>query len=120
MSVRGIRGATVSAFNTRDSILEATEELLKKMIADNAIFIPDIASILFSVTGDLNATFPALAARKLGLDGTPLLCFTEIPVPDSLGLCIRILMHVNSEIPQEKMRHVYLKAAKTLRPDQEQ
>ena len=70
------------------------------------------------MTSDLNATFPAIAARQLGLTQTPLLCFNEIPVPKSLGKCIRVLMHVNSPLSQEAMVHVYLKEAIRLRPDQ--
>lgn len=116
--VRGLRGATTVAENTRAEILKATAELLERLIAQNQISIPEIASILFSTTADLNAEFPAAAARELGLEDTPLLCMTEIPVPGSLPLCIRILLHVNTEKSQKEMKPVYLKDAIKLRPDQ--
>lgn len=117
MMVRGIRGATVAEENTKESILEATRELLETLFKVNAVDVPDIASIIFSVTSDLDATFPAIAARQLGLGDTPLLCVNEIPVPDSLGKCVRILMHVNSTTSQKDIQHVYLKEAVSLRPD---
>lgn len=116
--VRGLRGAITVAENTRAEILKATAELLERLIAQNQISIPEIASILFSTTADLNAEFPAAAARELGLEDTPLLCMTEIPVPGSLPLCIRILVHVNTEKSQKEMKPVYLKDAIKLRPDQ--
>ena len=84
-------------------------------------FIParkdDIVSILFSVTEDLNATFPARAARDMGLTDTPLLCFHEMKVPDGLEKCIRILMHVNSDKSIKDIEHCYLEGAAKLRPD---
>ncbi len=116
--IRGIRGATCAAQNTKAAILEATGELLQRILEQNQIQIGDIASILFSTTADLNAEFPAAAARELGLEDTPLLCMTEIPVPGSLPMCIRILLHVNTEKVQKEIKHIYLKAAVKLRPDQ--
>ena len=87
------------------------------MISKNDIKENDIVSIFFSVTEDLNATFPARAARQMNLTHTPLLCFHEIRVPDGLEKCIRILMHVNSLKKQTEMKHIYLKEAIKLRPD---
>ena len=117
MFIRGIRGATVSLDNTKDAIIEATKELLSKLITENNLKTEDIASIFFSVTKDLNAEFPAVAARQLGLSNTPILCLNEIDVPESLGQCIRILCHVNIDVSQSDIKHIYLKEAQSLRPD---
>jgi chorismate mutase len=116
--VRGLRGATTVSENTKAAILGATSELLERLIAQNQIVISDIASILFSTTADLNAEFPAAAARELGFEDTPLLCMTEIPVPGGLPMCIRILLHVNTDKNQKDLKHIYLKDAIKLRPDQ--
>lgn len=117
MSIRGIRGAITVENNCKEEILSHTEELLSALLQANAIQHEDMASIFFSVTTDLDAEFPALAARKLGLNDTPLLCLTEIPVPGSLKKCIRILIHLNSSKPQSEMIHIYLKGAMALRPE---
>ena len=117
MSIRGIRGAITAETNTKESIVSNTELLLSELLKLNTLNPDDIASIFFSVTTDLNAEFPAIAARKLGLKDTPLLCLTEIPVPESLGKCIRILIQVNSNKPQSEMKHLYLKDAVALRPE---
>ena len=116
--LRGVRGATVAEDNTREAILRATEELLKKMVEANRIQTEDIASIFFSVTHDLNAEFPAVAARNLGMSQVPLLCLNEIPVAGSLPKCIRLLIHANVDLAQNDVRHIYLHAAAQLRPDQ--
>lgn len=117
MPIRGIRGATTVEANTREQIITRTKELLELLVARNGIEVEDIASAVFSVTEDLNAEFPAIAARKLGWIYTPLFCTREIPVPNSLGKCIRILLHVNSEKKQDEMIHLYLHDATNLRPD---
>lgn len=117
MPIRGIRGATVVADNDATQIVSETKTLLDRLIKENHLQIEEIASIFFSVTTDLNAEFPAVAARELGLTATPLLCLTEIPVPNSLAKCIRILIQVNSEKAQSEMVHLYLKEAEQLRPD---
>ncbi len=117
MAVRGIRGATTTTANTKEEIVEKTRELIEEMVRLNEIEIEDIASAIFSVTDDLDAEFPAVAARNLGWLHTPLFCTMEIPVPGSLRSCVRVLLHVNSEKTQEDMRHVYLHEAKRLRPD---
>jgi chorismate mutase len=116
-SVRGIRGATVISKNSKQGIVSSTIELLKQMVAVNGVRIDDIASIIFSVTKDLNAEFPATAARKLGWTMTPLLCSYEIDVPGGIKKCIRVLMHVNTNKTQRAIKNVYLGKAKTLRPD---
>ena len=117
MTVRGIRGAITVSENTINDIIEDTKILLTKMIAENDIDQTEIVSIFFSITKDLNATFPARAARQMNLTHTPLLCFHEIRVPDGLEKCIRILMHVNSDKSIEDIEHVYLEKAASLRPD---
>jgi chorismate mutase len=115
MSIRGIRGATTVTNNTQEEILSATKELLAEIVARNDIKIEDISSIIFTVTKDLNAEFPALAARQLGWEDTPLLCAVEIEVPNSLKKCIRVLLQVNTDKSQRDMKHVYLREAVNLR-----
>lgn len=117
MPVRGIRGAITADVNTKDEIVARTRELLEVLVSQNGLKVDDIASAVFSVTDDLNAEFPAVAARHLGWIGTPLFCTREIPVPGSLGRCIRVLLHVNDERPQSEMVHAYLRDAERLRPD---
>lgn len=116
-TVRGVRGATAARANTAQAIGEATKELVQRMMDDNDIRPDSIASIIFSVSEDLNAAFPAEAARELGLHKVPLLCTREIDVPGSLPRCIRVLMHINTHLPQEAIHHVYLGEAQVLRPD---
>ena len=115
MSVRGIRGATTADENSSESILDATTDLLRHMVGANGTQIEDIAAIYFTVTQDLDAEFPPLAARRMGWTDLALLCATEIPVPGSQDRCIRVLMLVNSEKSQDDVRFVYLKDAANLR-----
>jgi len=117
MKCRGIRGATTVDTNTKQDILKATRELLQDMVKANDVRGEDVASILFTTTSDLNATFPAEAARELGLSQVPLLCGQEIDVPGSLPMCLRILILFNTKKSAEDIVHVYLKSAKKLRPD---
>jgi chorismate mutase len=117
MKCRGIRGATTVDTNTKEDILKATRELLQDMVKANDVRGEDVASILFTTTSDLNATFPAEAARELGLSQVPLLCGQEIDVPGSLPMCLRILILFNTNKGAEDIVHVYLKSAKKLRPD---
>ena len=117
MLVRGVRGATTVENNTRDEILTATRQLFALMIRLNGIEPEMAASAMFSVTTDLNAEFPALAARQLGWLEVPLLCTYEIDVPGSLKKCIRILINWNTEKSQHDIKHVYIKEAVKLRPD---
>lgn len=118
MSVcRGIRGATTATANTRESILGATRELLERMIVRNEIREEDVASAFFTVGGDLDAEYPALAARQLGWGDAALLCAQEIPVrTQTVARCIRVLLHVNTERSAKEIRHVYLRDAVVLRP----
>jgi chorismate mutase len=117
MLVRGIRGATTVDANTKDDILSRTGEMLDALVIRNNIEVEDIVSAIFSVTDDIDAEFPALAARRLGWIYTPLMCVREIPVPGSLRKCVRGLLHVNSNKRQDEIIHVYLYGAKQLRPD---
>jgi chorismate mutase len=113
---RGIRGATTVEHNTREEILAATTEMLQILIQRNALQAEDIASAIFSVTDDLDAEFPALAARKLGWTEVALMCSREIPVPHSLRKCIRVLLHVNTMRSAAEIQHVYIHGAVNLRP----
>ncbi len=117
MPVRGLRGAITVSDNNREEIIDKTERLLKDMIEQNRFQEEDVVSVIFSVTDDLDAEFPAVAARRLGWLYTPLMCTREIPVPGSLNKCIRVLMHVNSTLRQDEIVHSYLDGARVLRPD---
>lgn len=117
MMVRGIRGATTVEANTRDAILAATDELLRLMIEANELCADDVASVFFTTTTDLDADFPALAARALGWHDVALMCGHEMSVPHGLPMCIRILMHWNTSMPAADVQHVYIKGAARLRPD---
>lgn len=114
---RGVRGAATVQENTRDAILQATRQMLALMIRRNKMEPSDIASAIFTVTRDVNAEFPALAARQLGWLEVPLLCGYEIDVPGSLPKCIRVLVHWNTNQPQCEIQHVYIHEAVRLRPD---
>ncbi len=116
MYCRGIRGATTVERNDREEILAATTELLQLLILHNDLATEDIASAIFTVTDDLNAEFPAVAARSLGWTETALMCARELPVPGSLDKCIRVLLHVNTERSAAEIQHIYIRGAVTLRP----
>ncbi len=118
MPIRGIRGATTVTADEPELILKATQELLESIQEANPGMKPeDIASVLFTVTDDLASVFPAQAARTLGWVQVPLICANEIPVKGSLPLCIRVLIHWNTEKPQNEIKHMYLRDAIKLRPD---
>ena len=116
MRCRGLRGATTAEANTPEAILSATRELLARLVERNEIAPDDIASAFFTVSDDLDAAYPALAARQLGWHEVALLCAREIPVPGGLGRCVRVLLHVNTERGPGEVRHVYLREAVALRP----
>jgi chorismate mutase len=118
MAVRGIRGATTVTADHPDLILEAVEELLCVILRENPSLQPiDIGSVFFSMTEDLKSVFPAQAARQMGWGDVPLFCSPEIPVSNALPKCIRVLIHWNTRISQNKIKHVYLRDAIRLRPD---
>ena len=115
--LRGIRGATTVESNSQADILEATQELLQVMIDSNGIVEDDVASVLFSATPELDDTFPAQAARMMGWTRTALMGFQEADVKHGLPMCIRILIHWNTEKSLDEIRHVFLRNAVQLRPD---
>ena len=118
MPVRGIRGATAIDDDRPESVLEATRDLLTAILdANPTLQITDLASVFFSLTEDLCSVYPAQAARQLGWTHVPMICMQESPVPGGLPRCIRVLLHWNSDLPQESIQHVYLGAASRLRPD---
>ncbi len=118
MSIRGIRGATTVTDDEPDLILQATRELLEEILKQNEGMQPeDVASAIFTVTDDLVSNFPAQGARQMGWGLVPMMCAREIPVPNSLPRVIRVLVHWNTDIPQNKIIHVYLRDAVKLRPD---
>jgi len=118
--IRGVRGATTINENNTAEIMAATRELLMQLIKGNKINPEQVASVFISTTEDIDAAFPAKAIREFdGWTYVPVMCMREMPVPNSLSMCIRIMMHVNTEIPQQEIHHVYLNGAKVLRPDLE-
>lgn len=117
MMCRGVRGAITVGSNDEDEILEATRELLQALVAANGMSVDDIASAYFTTTTDLTATYPAYAARQLGWYDAALLCGHEMMVPGSLTRCIRVLIHWNTTKSAAEISHIYLREARTLRPD---
>ena len=118
MSVRGIRGATVVECDEPTAIWVATRELLTAIQSANpSLNTVDLASVWFSATPDLKSAYPAAAARQMGWTDVPLMCVQEMEVAGSLARCIRVLLHWNTELPQEAVRHVFLGEAAALRPD---
>jgi chorismate mutase len=118
MTTRGVRGATTVDANDAAAIIERTGELLRVLVDSNGIRPEDLASASFTVTDDLDAEFPALSVRSLsGWEEVPLLCGREIPVPGSLGRCVRVLLSWNTAVPQREIRHAFLRGARQLRPN---
>ena len=116
MATRGIRGATTVERNDRDAILKGTRELLEVLVRLNGLRPEDIGYVWFTVTPDLDAEFPAFAARELGWTEVPLMCGREIAVPGALARCIRVLVSWNTAKSQREVRHAFLRGAKSLRP----
>jgi len=117
MMCRGVRGAITVSNDSEDEILEATRELLLAIVAANGMQIDEIASVYFTTTSDLTATYPAYAARQLGWCDSALLCGHEMEVPNSLRRCVRVLVHWNTTKSSEEITHIYLREARILRPD---
>jgi chorismate mutase len=117
MPVRGIRGAVNIASNTKEEILSKSRELLEAIVRANRVKPHDIAAAIFTLSPDLNADFPAYAARLMGWRDVPLMCAREIDVPEAMARVIRVLLLVNSRIPASKIRHQYLGDTPRLRPD---
>jgi chorismate mutase len=117
MLVRGIRGATTAEANTVEAILDATSELLRAMLKANETDVEYVASAFFTTTLDLDAEFPALVAREILGPNVALMCGHEMNKPGALPMCLRILVHVNTDKGLQDIRHVYLRGARVLRPD---
>lgn len=120
MAVRGIRGATTVDADRAGDVLDATRELLEEILRANGLSaddFEDIVSAVFTTTPDLTSTFPAEAARTLGMNQVPLLCASEIAVETGMPRCIRVLLHINTSRSQADVVHVYLREARRLRPD---
>jgi chorismate mutase len=117
VSVRAVRGAIQVEANERDEILQGTSELVAEVLHRNRIDPDDLISIVFTATPDLTAEFPAYAARAMGITDVPLLCATEIAVRGAMPRVIRLLAHVESDLPRSQLRHVYLRGAQALRTD---
>lgn len=117
MACRGIRGATTISANEREEILTATRQLLALLIRRNGLDPKDVVSAIFTTTSDIDAEFPALAARQLGWLDVPLMCSHEMKVPGGIKLCVRVLIHWNTDKAQDEIEHVYVRDAKRLRPD---
>ena len=117
MAVRAIRGAIQVESNDRDEILTAASELITSVMERNALTSDELISIVFTVTPDLDAEFPAYAVRLLGITDVPMLCATEIPVPTAMPRVLRLLAHVETDLPRSAIRHSYLRGAALLRTD---
>jgi len=117
MPCRGIRGAICVDINDAGAIVAATRELLERIVAANGVVAEDVASVIFTATPDLDAAYPARAARDMGWTSVPLMCTQEMAVAGSLPRCIRVLVLWNTDRPAEQIRHVYLGEARNLRPD---
>jgi len=117
MTCRGIRGATSVDANDADTIIAATRELLERIVSANDLSVEDVVSVIFTATSDLDAAYPARAAREMGWVNTPLLCMQEMAVVGSLRRCIRVLVFWNTGLPSGQIQHIYLGAARALRPD---
>jgi chorismate mutase len=124
MPVRGIRGATTAAGNEAGAIVEATEELLRELVLLNRLDVDEIPFAYFTTTPDLDAEFPALAARALGWVDVPLMCGHDMavsqPNPRAVSRCIRVLILYNTDRRQREMRHAYLRGAQAIKRDLEQ
>lgn len=115
--VRAVRGAITVENNTKEEILEAAEVLLREIFAKNAIPAADMVNMIFTLTPDLDAVFPAVAARQMGITNVPLMCMSEIPVAGALPKCVRVLLQFNTDKTLDEVQHVYLRDAVKLRPD---
>ena len=115
--VLALRGAITLERDDRDHLLERVERLLTEMIERNSLSSEDLISILFTATPDIHSVFPAVAARQMGLGDVPLICAQELSIDDSMPLCVRVLMHTNTDLTRSELRHVYLEEARTLRDD---
>jgi chorismate mutase len=112
-----LRGAITCSENTRTEIEEKTQRLIKELLARNELEHDDLVSVIFTMTDDLTAEFPATAARGIGLGDIPLLCARELGIDDGMPMCIRVMVHCYSDKPRDALHHVYLDGARALRDD---
>jgi chorismate mutase len=117
VAVRAVRGAIQVDADERDQVLEASTELLTAVLERNQLRSEDLISVLFTATPDLTSEFPAYAARMMGITDVPLLCASEIDVPGAMPRVLRLLAHVETDLPRDAVRHVYLRGAAGLRTD---
>jgi chorismate mutase len=117
MAMRAIRGATQVDSDDRDHLLQSVDELIRAVFEANNVDTDDLVSIIFTATPDLHSEFPALAARQLGIGDVPLLCAQEIDVAGAMPRVIRVMLHIDSDLPRSEVRHVYLRGAAALRRD---
>jgi chorismate mutase len=116
-SVRAVRGATTVEVDAAEAITEAVVTLLQTILDRNGLVEDDIISILFTATEDIVSTFPATAARSMGLGAVPLICARELSITGSVTRCIRVMLHVTTDRPRDQIHHVYLEGAQGLRDD---
>jgi chorismate mutase len=117
MAIRAIRGATQLDSDDRDHLLVSVEELIREILEQNDIDTDKLVSMILTATPDLHSEFPALAARQLGIGDVPLLCAQEIDVAGAMPRVIRVMVHIESDLPRGEIRHVYLRGAAALRRD---
>jgi chorismate mutase len=117
LGIRAIRGATQVDANDRAAILDSTAELVTAVMDRNKLTTDDVISVIFSATADLDAEFPALAARLIGFQDVPMLCCAEVGVPGSMQRVVRLMMHVQTPASRSSVQHVYLRGAAALRLD---
>jgi chorismate mutase len=117
VAVRAVRGAIQLDQDDRDQILDGAAELLLAVLARNALTADNLISVIFTLTPDLSAEFPAYAARQLGMTDVPLLCATEISVPGAMPRVLRVMAHIDTERSRAEIHHVYLRGAAALRTD---
>ena len=116
-AVRALRGATTFDVDEADHVAERVVELVSEMMMRNSVHHDDVISILFTATEDLTCTFPATAARRTGLGDVPLMCARELSIAGAMPRCVRVMMHLDTELDRSELRHVYLHEARTLRDD---
>ena len=116
-AVRALRGATTVDADTAEQVKERTIALLEAMVERNGVHHDDIISVLFTATDDIHSVFPATAARDIGFGDIPLICARELDIVGATPQCIRVLMHLNTELGRDDLRHVYLEGASGLRDD---
>lgn len=116
-SVRALRGATTLERDDADHLIDRVEALISEMLERNSVGHDELVSILFTATPDIHSVFPAAAARRMGFGDVPLICAQELDIDGAMPLCIRVMMHIETDLERPQMRHVYLHEARALRDD---